>query len=201
MQQSKLARLALGGLVGTMMTGMTFTQEAQADGHNHTEKKQDQKSDYKEVHDCAGLNVCRGLGGCKVTEAKLEKLAKKRGIDPDRAGEAHACAGLNECRGLGGCGVTAEKYVKLQKKQVDKNAKYGTLYDVHTCAGLNTCKGLGGCKVTETKLKKLAKKRGIAFHDAGEAHGCAGLNECKGLGGCKVTYPKFKKLKKKMAAK
>ena len=56
------------------------------------------KEGYKEVHDCAGLNVCKGLGGCKVTAEKQAKLAKKRGVDVSVAGSPHDCAGLNQCK-------------------------------------------------------------------------------------------------------
>ena len=71
---------------------------------------------YKELHDCAGENVCKGLGGCHVSQEKLEELAKARGIDIKDAGQPHDCSGLNECKGLGGCHVDAEKFAKLKAK-------------------------------------------------------------------------------------
>ena len=72
------------------------------------------------VHKCAGLNQCKGLGGCKVTKEKLAKLAKKKGVAVEKAGDAHACAGLNECKGLGGCKVTKGKLKQLKKKKAMK---------------------------------------------------------------------------------
>ena len=50
---------------------------------------------YTEVHDCAGKNICKGLGGCKVDDAKLEKLAKAVGKPLAEAGSAHDCKGKN----------------------------------------------------------------------------------------------------------
>ena len=35
------------------------------------------RAKYTEVHDCAGKNVCKGLGGCHVDAAKLQKLKAK----------------------------------------------------------------------------------------------------------------------------
>ena len=70
---------------------------------------------HNETHECAGLNVCKGLGGCKVSEEKLAKLASARGIDLSKAGSAHDCAGLNECKGLGGCAVDDKRLEQLSK--------------------------------------------------------------------------------------
>lgn len=75
---------------------------------------------FSAVHSCAGLNICKGLGGCSVSDEKLAKLAEKMNIDIGKAGEAHSCAGLNECKGLGGCKVSAEKFIKLKQKQLAK---------------------------------------------------------------------------------
>jgi len=152
---------------------------------------QDQK--YSEIHSCAGLNICKGLGGCAVSAAKLEKLAEQAGVPMEKAGKPHSCAGLNECKGLGGCHVDAAKLAKLKKKLDD--AKYS---EIHSCAGLNVCKGLGGCAVSAAKLEELAKKAGVPMSKAGKPHSCAGLNECKGLGGCHVDAKKLAKLKAKL---
>lgn len=143
---------------------------------------------YHAVHDCAGLNVCRGLGGCKVSDATLHRLARAAGVDPEAAGRGHDCAGKNACKGLGGCRVDAERFALL-KTQLPAYA------ELHACAGLNSCKGLGGCKVSENELARLAKRAGVALDQAGEAHDCAGKNACKGLGGCRVNPDKLKELK------
>ena len=71
---------------------------------------------YSEIHDCAGHNTCKGLGGCHVDATKLEKLAQKAGIPQDKAGEPNDCAGMNACKGLGGCHVDAAKLQKLKAK-------------------------------------------------------------------------------------
>ncbi len=73
-------------------------------------------AEYVDVHGCAGLNSCKGLGGCKVTAEKLANLAAKVGTDPAAAGEPHACKGLNACKGLGGCSVDAETFAALKAK-------------------------------------------------------------------------------------
>ena len=92
-----------------------------------------QKADYgiqandaklQAVHDCKGINVCKGLGGCKISAADLAGLAAKRNVPVEQAGTAHDCAGLNSCKGLGGCKVSAEKFVKLfEKRRVSEMAK------------------------------------------------------------------------------
>lgn len=69
---------------------------------------------YSELHGCAGLNVCKGLGGCKVTAEKLAKLAEAAGTPADKAGEPHDCSGKNACKGLGGCSVDEAKLTKLK---------------------------------------------------------------------------------------
>lgn len=71
-------------------------------------------TDYVELHDCAGLNTCRGLGGCSVDAEKLAWLAECRGIPLAEAGDVHDCSGMNSCRGLGGCSVDAEKLARLR---------------------------------------------------------------------------------------
>jgi hypothetical protein len=76
----------------------------------------DAAAKYVDVHDCAGLNTCKGLGGCKVSAEKLTALAEKAGTDPAAAGEAHACKGLNACKGLGGCGVDEATFATLKAK-------------------------------------------------------------------------------------
>jgi hypothetical protein len=55
------------------------------------------------VHDCAGQNDCKGLGGCKS--------------------DANACKFKNSCKGKGGCELK-EKDIKLwYKMQKEKAAK------------------------------------------------------------------------------
>jgi hypothetical protein len=49
------------------------------------------------VHDCAGENDCKGLGGCKTDD--------------------HACKFINACKGKGGCMLTKEDIKDWEKKQ------------------------------------------------------------------------------------
>ena len=83
---------------------------------------------FFEVHSCSGKNICRGLGGCNVTDKQLIKQALKMGLDPKdrkRIGVPHGCYGLNECKGLGGCKVTQKKFdmMKKRKKFYEKKRK------------------------------------------------------------------------------
>jgi hypothetical protein len=115
MKKSRLARLAIAGICGASSFTMASTVLAV---QNNTLEVAVDANDV--VHKCAGLNDCKGLGGCKVNSAKLKKLAKKRGISVEKAGEAHKCAGLNECKGLGGCKMTKSKLEMLKKKKMKK---------------------------------------------------------------------------------
>jgi hypothetical protein len=74
------------------------------------------EAQYTDVHDCAGKNSCKGLGGCKVSAEKLASLAAAVGVDAAAAGEPHACKGLNACKGLGGCHVSDATFAELKAK-------------------------------------------------------------------------------------
>ncbi len=121
-----LSKLALTGLLGGALTLTGCSEEepakaadgAKTDAHAAHDAAGDAAKEatvaFSDVHACAGKNTCKGLGGCKVTEEKLAKLAAKVGTSADAAGSAHACAGKNACKGLGGCAVTAEKFAELK---------------------------------------------------------------------------------------
>jgi hypothetical protein len=49
------------------------------------------------VHDCAGQNDCKGIGGCKTSN--------------------HDCKFKNACKGKGGCEVTKKDIKTWEKKQ------------------------------------------------------------------------------------
>jgi len=72
---------------------------------------------HTDVHECAGRNTCKGLGGCAVTAESLAALAKAAGVDMAQAGAPHGCAGLNACKGLGGCAVDEAKFASLKAAQ------------------------------------------------------------------------------------
>ena len=113
-----IAKLALTGILGgSLALGAAGCTDSKSNG---TETEQTKTAAYSDVHACAGLNSCKGLGGCKVTQEKLAKLAKTRGMAVADAGEAHACKGLNECKGLGGCSVDAASFAKLKDAQKAK---------------------------------------------------------------------------------
>ena len=192
---NELSKLAIKGMVAG---AFAFTSSAIAattpDPYGlHTPVPGWVQDKHQETHGCHGLNVCKGLGGCKVDAATLKTLATAVGTPMVKAGTPHSCAGKNECKGLGGCAVDAKRFATL-KAQVAANAKF---VEIHACAGLNICKGLGGCAVDAAKLKTLAAAVGVAADKAGSPHGCNGKNECKGLGGCSVDAAKLATLKKK----
>ena len=104
MSTSHLTRLALAGILGVGFSACGDQQQAKSQAAVKPEaaakktakavakapgKAQPQQvaanTQYKEVHGCAGLNVCKGLGGCKVSAEKLEKLAKKAGVPMEKA--------------------------------------------------------------------------------------------------------------------
>lgn len=128
MKSVKLTNLALAGILGGSVLFASCSK-------NSSETKKDKSSDKKkeahdcsnhdmpkgvgaakfsDTHGCAGLNTCKGLGGCEVTVEKLAELAKSLGVDSSKAGTAHGCAGLNDCKGLGGCEVDAAKFASLK---------------------------------------------------------------------------------------
>ncbi|HAI14428.1 MAG TPA: hypothetical protein DCM28_22175 [Phycisphaerales bacterium] len=118
------ARLAMTGLMGTaaglLMTACgenaeSTSETSPAAAPSPTTQAVDMQK-YMDIHDCAGLNTCKGLGGCHVDAAKLKKLAEKAGVPMDKAGQPHDCSGLNACKGLGGCHVDAAKLQKLKAK-------------------------------------------------------------------------------------
>ncbi|MBA3547000.1 MAG: hypothetical protein H0X45_00135 [Planctomycetes bacterium] len=124
MDKNRIAHLALAGMLSGTLAGLGAAAEGDGAKPGGSSRGGDavdtDRNTFKEVHDCAGLNVCKGLGGCKVTDEKLDKLAKAVAVPREKAGSAHDCAGLNECKGLGGCKVTAEKFQKLKTKRDSK---------------------------------------------------------------------------------
>jgi hypothetical protein len=55
------------------------------------------------VHDCAGQNDCKGIGGCKSAD--------------------HDCKFKNACKGKGGCEITKKDIKDWEKKQKEKEDK------------------------------------------------------------------------------
>jgi len=114
-----LSKLAFAGLLSGLGLGLSSCAGHQ-DSHDKGHMAMAGDQSYSDTHGCAGMNSCKGLGGCAVKDEKLSKLAKKRGIPASMAGQAHGCAGQNACKGLGGCSVDAEKFAKLKKMRAMK---------------------------------------------------------------------------------
>lgn len=118
----QLSKLALAGILsGGMLISSSYLMADEGEKAG-TEEAKKEETKYKEVHGCKGQNVCKGLGGCAITDAKLKTLAEKAGVPVEKAGKAHGCHGKNECKGLGGCKVTEADYKRL-KDAKDKAAK------------------------------------------------------------------------------
>ena len=119
--KTSFSRLALTGLVGSaaglLMVGCddkgTATSDVVPTDLVPTVQAVESMG-FSDLHDCAGLNTCKGLGGCHVDASKLQTLAEKVGVSADKAGQAHDCAGKNACKGLGGCHVDATRLQKLK---------------------------------------------------------------------------------------
>lgn len=115
-----LAKLALTGLISGLSLAACDNQEPAAPEQAVAEQPQmgmaaaTADGQYTDVHGCAGLNTCKGLGGCKVSATMLTSLAEKVGVSAAEAGEPHACKGLNACKGLGGCGVDEATFAQLK---------------------------------------------------------------------------------------
>lgn len=116
-----LSKLALAGLLGG---GLVLTH-ASCSGGDESATESGGAADEASAgivdgpHACAGMNACKGLGGCEVSQAKLEELAAAMDKPIEEAGSPHACAGQNACKGLGGCAVTAEKLAELKAARKD----------------------------------------------------------------------------------
>ena len=76
---ANLLALAFGGMLVGATSGCT-SQGYQADAANVVGSAE---------HACAGLNDCKGQGGCSTAN--------------------NDCAGKNDCKGLGGCAVPPKK--------------------------------------------------------------------------------------------
>jgi hypothetical protein len=89
------AALRQGYAEGTNTTASTKTNTAP--GKPAPAKK------LPKVHDCAGDNECKGLGGCKTDD--------------------NSCKFKNACNGKGGCALTKKDIQEWEKKQKDAAAK------------------------------------------------------------------------------
>lgn len=139
-----LAKLALTGLIGGTlgMAACAGTAEAPAELNDvvaNAEKVTTEAVDkvkteaaavvegageFSELHDCAGKNTCKGLGGCKVTAESLAAMGKKMGVEGEALGAPHDCKGHNSCKGLGGCSVDADTLAKLKAKVAGGSADH-----------------------------------------------------------------------------
>ncbi len=88
------------------MTGLisgTAIQQGYGDPTNAIPGKVAPIKKAPKVHDCAGQNECKGIGGCKT--------------------EAHACKFKNLCKGKGGCEIKEKDIALWEKKQKEAAAK------------------------------------------------------------------------------
>ena len=71
---ASVVALAVSGLFAGSIAGCTSPDEQGSSSESSMA-----------AHACAGMNACKGQGGCKTA--------------------SHACAGQNACKGQGGCAV------------------------------------------------------------------------------------------------
>ncbi len=104
----KISNLLIAAAVTGILSGAgaTFQRAAAADA--------DTTADGAEKHACAGLNSCKGKGGCKTAK--------------------HECKAHNECKGQGGC-ATAKHDCK-GKNDCKNQGKGGA----NECKGKGGCK-------------------------------------------------------------
>lgn len=93
-----LAAAAFAGLLSgaAIQQGRADSQTNAAPGKVAPVKKE------PKVHDCAGQNDCKGIGGCKTAD--------------------HDCKFKNACKGKGGCEITKADIKTWEKKQKEKEA-------------------------------------------------------------------------------
>jgi len=94
--------LIIAAAVSGLMSGAVL-QQTQADPTNAAPGKIAPIKKAPKIHDCAGQNDCKGIGGCKT--------------------ESHACKFKNSCKGKGGCDITAKDIKAWEKKQKEDAAK------------------------------------------------------------------------------
>jgi hypothetical protein len=92
--------LMMAAAMSGLISGAVI-QQGQGDPTNAAPGKVAPVKKAPKVHDCAGQNDCKGIGGCKT--------------------EAHECKFKNSCKGKGGCEI-ADKDVKAWEKQQKEDA-------------------------------------------------------------------------------
>ena len=90
-------------IVAAAMTGLiagTTIPEGRCDSTNAVPGKIAPTKKAPKLHDCAGQNDCKGIGGCKSGD--------------------HGCKFKNSCKGKGGCEIKTEDIKAWHKKQAEK---------------------------------------------------------------------------------
>jgi hypothetical protein len=92
-------------VIAAAMTGLiagSILPQGRADSTNALPGKVAPIKKAPKVHDCAGQNDCKGIGGCKNDD--------------------HACKFKNSCKGKGGCEIK-QSDIKLWEKKQKESAK------------------------------------------------------------------------------
>jgi hypothetical protein len=87
-------------IVAAAMTGLiagSTLPEGRGQSTNAVPGKVAPSKKAPKLHDCAGQNDCKGIGGCK--------------------NDAHACKFKNSCKGKGGCEIKQKDIKDWEKKQ------------------------------------------------------------------------------------
>jgi hypothetical protein len=98
-----LAAAAVSGLISGAAVEQGHADSTNAISTNAAAGKVAPHKKAPKVHDCAGQNDCKGIGGCKT--------------------ESHSCKFKNACKGKGGCEMTEKDVKAWEKKQKEEAAK------------------------------------------------------------------------------
>jgi hypothetical protein len=96
MSRKVLAAAAMAGLLSGAAIRQSYADGTNTAGTTNVMPGKVAKKSPK-VHDCSGLNECKGLGGCKTS--------------------ANECKFKNACKGKGGCELTKKDIQDWEKKQ------------------------------------------------------------------------------------
>ena len=102
MKNSSRKILAAAAFAG-LLSGAAFQQSRADSSTNAAPGKVAPVKKTPKVHDCAGQNDCKGIGGCKTSD--------------------HDCKFKNACKGKGGCEISKKDIKDWEKKQKENEAK------------------------------------------------------------------------------
>ena len=120
--KKEISQLALKGLLGGAIALPTGAVVMTVMSPSVAICAEDAKATFAETHACSGMNVCRGLGGCKVTTGKMENKVLLRVLrENELVGEGKITSlqkgtdSVSEIKEGHECGVRYEGNFKVQE--------------------------------------------------------------------------------------